>query len=1099
MPSDVKFYNFHQHSHYSVNDCTILVPKYVEECKNRGLNSAFISDHGTLGCCYELYNECKKHNIKPILGIESYFVPNYIDEVYKEPYNYGHIVLIARNRKGWENIKKLQSIAWHEGHIKKPRISLELLRKYNEGIIITTGCLDGIIGYNLFNRQKYEDSLTDDRKILDANNLVEIMQTTFVNRIYGEIQLNDVDIQTELNKQCVNICNKLNIPIIVTGDTHYINEDDTVLHDIIICIKWHDKLNDPDNHIYTTKQLWMKSIDEIYAGKNKFHNYISDEDLTTYINNTKTLNDSIEEYNIMPNVSSTPKFDTGNMTNLQYIIDLCSQHILYKKVETNKHYMARFARELQLIRKKNFIDYFLIIHDICKEAMNRNMPYNSRGSVCGSLVAHLLNITWIDPIRFNTPFERFLSEDRQNMPDIDLDFSRTGRDKMIQYLRDKYGDKCVAQICNYSIYKPKVAFKDACRVFDIPYQIANRITKKLKLNVKWEDFFKDDEIVEFFQENEDVYKYTEKLLGIIRQYGIHASGVLLTPGDVSNWAPVAYQKGTRITEWDGSMLEHANLLKIDFLGLNMLDIVDTAIQLIDKSGKMHDPIKNLHSLFKMVLSDLDNERVYKFISSGKNIGTFQLGGSSGMMALAKQLRPNNFSDVMALISLYRTAILQMGADQDYVKRKHGKPFDYIHNKMQSALHDTYGILLYQFQTCQIAHDLAGFTMLEADHFRNGIKKKDRKKLKIWKDKFIDGCKLHSDIEKNKAEEIWEYIEAFSSYGFNRSHAASYGLLGFTTAWLKYYYPNEYMTSLLRHNVDDDEQLYEYMLDCARMKIKIIKPDINKSSDKFELKNNDIYTPLNFIKGLGKKALVNIIENRTEFGLYKSFDDFLERVDRRVVNISVLMKLILSDAFAFEIDKEQLFDTFMTSDKMQKDKIVRQLFCTSCDYRYVVRHDDKKKDRKELFCPSCNSPDITCEKDQCVGRMFNDNLLNEDLYGFNIWNDNLGKYIPGLEKQGYKKLSDLENWDNGNDVKIIFEIKKIKTHIDKNDNQMAFLEVSDNIVSYDLIMFADAWSSKKDYIKKNTLYVGKLKKDGEKLLMYQSHCKEFKMVELIKKD
>lgn len=1092
--NQIKFYNWHQHSTYSIMDSVILIPDLVKEAKNRGLECVYISDHGSLSACYELYRECRNNDIKSVLGIESYFVPNYNDEIYNEPYNYGHIILIAMNEVGWNNIKTLQNIGWERGFVKKPRISLDLLKKYNEGIIITTGCLDGIIGYNLFTRPKYEKEVNwgDDLQFDLGRRMVREMQLVFGDRLYGEIQLNDVPDQIRLNKCCLDICNLYNIPIILTGDTHYMKQDDTVLHDIVICVKWNDKLNDPHNHTYTTKELWYKTNEEYLDAKNKFHSYISDDDLIQYIKNTKLIADRIDDYDILPNVNSMPGFDTGGKIHYRYLVDLCKKHHKYELVKTKSCYMSRFNKEMLLITQKNFVDYFLIVSDICREARQRNIPYNSRGSVCGSLVAYLLEITWIDPIEFNTPFERFLSADRQNMPDIDLDFSRTGRETMIQYLRDKYGDECVAHICNFSIYKPKVAFKDVCRVFNISFDVANKITKKLKSNVEWEDFFKDDDIVEFFNENPNIYKYTEKLLKIIRQYGIHASGILLTPDDITKWCPIAYQKGRKITEWDGSMLEELNLLKIDFLGLNMLDIVDTAIQLIDSGDKDRHPIGNLSLLFQHILDNLNNREVYKFISSGKNVGTFQLGGSSGMMALAKQLKPNRFQDIMALISLYRTAILETKMDQEYVKRKHGKEFDYLHPKMENALKDTYGILLYQFQTCQIAHDLAGFTMLEADHFRNAIKKKNRDKMKVWQDKFISGCETYSNIDKNKSQEIWKYIEAFSEYGFNRSHAASYALLGYTTAWLKCYYPNEYMTALLRHNVDDNEQLFEYMLDCARMQITIIKPNINNSTEQFELKGGKIYAPLNFIKGIGGKALENIISTRNELGKYKSFDNFIDKVERRVVNISIIMKLILSDAFSEFEEKEKLFNRFLKIHV--KDKITRQLYCYDCKYRYMIRFDSKRGET--LFCPCCNSTEFSIAPEVCEIALFNENYLNEQLYGFNIFNDNLGRYIPRLEEMGYKKLSDLDDLQDKSIVKTVFEIKKIKTHIDKNQNQMAFIEITDNIVYYDLILFSSFWSKVKDTIRKNCLYVGMFKKEGNKLLSIDNCMKEFNKVELV---
>jgi len=1080
----MKFYNFHTHSHYSVLDCVTKIPEYVLECKNRGLKAAACTDHGSLSCCYELWKTCRDNDIKPVLGVEAYFVNSY-DDVYAETaYNYGHIVMLAMNETGWNNIKKLQNIAWERGLLKKPRIQLGDLLVHNEGIIITTGCVDGLIGYWL--HKKDLNPIIQDADLEKIEEMIfhrlKVFKQVFKDRLYGEIQLNDVDIQVANNKMARNLCTKLEIPLIVTGDTHYIRQKDSVLHDLVKCVLWRDELSNPDNHTYSTKDLWMKTNSEMLAGKSKYHDYISIGELKGYILNTQSIEKRIENFDILPNVRSMPVPDTDNLSSYQYLIKICKEHPDFDLIKKYKVYHQRFSTELRLLLKKDFIDYFLIVNDICQYAKSDQIPFNARGSVCGSLIAYLMNITWIDPIRFKCPFERFLSEDRTSMPDIDLDFSRSGRGMIIKYLQDKYGEECVANICAFSKWKPKVAIKDAARVFGVDYKVTNDLTRELDGDIEWNDLYQNEKVVEFFQQHESVEKYGKQLLGLIRQFSTHASGVLLTAGELTKWCPIAYQKDTKITEWDGTMLESLNLLKVDILGVNMLDIVATTVNRIKEGNPNSWNDSNV--LFMDMIRRLEDDKIYKFIGTGQTVGTFQLGTSGGMRALAKDMRPDKFNDICATISLHRTALLIMKMDAEYVNRKRGGRWEPIHPKATPILQDTYGILLYQSQTTQIAHHLAGFTYVEADAFRKAIKKKDAKVMAPWKDQFISGCETVSGIPECEAIDIWCFIEAFSQYGFNRAHATSYAFLAYVTCYLKFYYPGEYMASLLKHNVDDSDKLYGYMQECCRMKIQIVKPDINNSTDEFVLKEGKIYCPINFVKGVGEKALVKIIDNKP----YKNFDDFLTRSK---TTSGIVRNLILSDSFKElmgGMKKEELWKYYRT---VKEEKILRSLYCYDCKSRYPALIDPKKEGHK---CPNCEGQRIITNEEEVNKHEFDDNFVNQKIYGFNIWNDTLAQHIPMLEKEGYVKLSDLVG---DGVVRTVFEIKKVRMHRDKNDNIMAFVQVSDNIAYYDLIMFADMWERKGHMIKKGKLYVGKFKKENQKLILHSSYSSQFKPVTITK--
>jgi len=699
----LKFYNHHLHTHYSVMDSVIRPDQLVDELHKRKHKYVTITEHGSLASTYELWDECNKRDITPILGCECYFVDDYKYANAEVPYNYGHITVICMNEVGWRNLKKLHHIAWEKGYMRKPRIQLKDLYKYNEGLIVTSGCMRGVIGLDYLDSDKFHKG--DPKRFRNARvrKRVQKLKKVFGDRFYIEVQLLEIPEQIKLTKYILYIADKYDIDIIVTGDSHYLEKGDTEIHDAMICIGRHEKLNDPNNSTYTTSQLWLKTAKELNrARKRWYRDLISEKKLVTYIRNAKKLAKRIERYPIRTEQSALPVFSKKPDKLLN---DICYSHRDADNLLEREEYWDRYQYEHEIIRRLGFTNYFLVVWDITKYARSNNIPYNARGSVCGSLIAYLMGITWIDPLRFDLPFERFLTEDRLSLPDIDMDFSSKDKDSIVKYCEEKYGEECVVHICNYLRWKPKQALKDVGRALDYDYQTLNNLTRKVTENIaEWEEFAIKPGIQEFLSAHEDIAHLSERMLKIIRQQGIHASGVVVTPGPCVDWLPVSYRtdkskeenKLVKVTEWDMYALEALDILKLDFLGVNQLDIVQEAINLINRRHSVE--FKNIDDLQFVLLQDsYHDEKVYELIEKQHTVGTFQLGTSDGMRALGKDLRPDNIHEVIAMISLYRTAVLEAGMHKEYVERKFGKKIRYLHPKMEHVLMDTRGVMLYQEQ------------------------------------------------------------------------------------------------------------------------------------------------------------------------------------------------------------------------------------------------------------------------------------------------------------------------------------------------------------------------------------------------------------------
>ncbi len=764
----MQFIPLHSHSSHSIGDSPMTIEKYVAHGKKLGLKALALTEHGTLSSAYELWQECRKNGIKPILGLEAYYVDDITTGEATVAYAYSHIVILAKDETGWNNLKEIQAKAWKDGFLGKPRVDFNMLKEHREGIMVNSACVNGLVGHVMIDEKYHKLFDPEERNKMIRNRVRKFKKLFGKEDFHLEIMLNELSDQTTVNKKVLALAKRFDIDIIVTNDTHYIDKEDAHLHDVVKCVAFKKGLNDEDNGTYETRELYFATYEDLEKLRVKHHKYISKEELVEYVKNAYFIaNTVIEEYHIIPKISSLPKYSKHPQRDMNKILDEGVAKMFSKGF--SKEYKDRLEYEKSVIYKLKMADYMLIVWDIAQEARRRNIPFNTRGSVAGSLVAYLMGISWIEPIEFNCNFERFLTEDRLTLPDIDMDFGKERRTELIDYLRDKYGEECVAQIVNFSVIKPKMAIKDVSKVYGLNFGDVNKITKLIPDNTeKWEDIPEVEEIKKFFEDNPEVEEASKGLLGSIRHRGIHASGVVLTPENILKWIPLAWSttagdsKKVKITEFDMYALDDLNLLKLDFLGQNTLDVIQYCVELIGGRFKTFD------HLMEYMIKHTKDEKVFENIRAGKLIGTFQISGSEGMKDLVVQVKPKSVSEIAICISLYRPSILEVGAHVKYINRRYGREnITYLHPKMEKVLKDTEGIILYQEQVMALPVHLAGFTPTESDHFRKGIKQKDIEKFKPWKDKFITGCWITSKIDKNTSELIWNEIEKWSGYGFNK--------------------------------------------------------------------------------------------------------------------------------------------------------------------------------------------------------------------------------------------------------------------------------------------------------------------------------------------
>lgn len=1048
------FVHLHLHTQYSLLDGAIKVKDLALKAKELGYRAVAITDHGNLFGILDFYKSMKKEGIKPIIGMEAYFTTGSrhdrrgkgSEDNITDRYNH-HLILIAMNDRGLKNLMELSSISYKEGFYYKPRIDYEVLSNYCDGLIAITACLKGV--------PTYYASIGDEEK---ASEWVKKFKDIFGENLYLEIQSNSLPEQEVANRILIKIAQRMNVKLVATNDSHYLNPDDRLAHQVLMAIQMKRTIMEIQQgngikcaneglHFATPQEVWKK-FDGKFDGWEK-----------ALLNTLEVSEKTQDSFELLENRGYLfPKYDTGDKTTGEFLKDLAikglRQRISQGLAKDTKEYWDRLEYEIETVSRMGFEGYFLIVQDFINWAKSQNIPVGpGRGSAAGSLLAFALGITDVDPIKHGLLFERFLNPERISMPDIDVDFCMENRDRVIEYVKGKYGEENVAQIITYNVMKAKQTLRDVARALGIPYQTADTLAKLIPqgdVQGTWlslEEMYSaplkelldkyghhrrdiEDNVSKFrrmCQENPDIKALVEialKLEGLTRHTSLHAAGVVISPVALRERIPLYYDKEKVLAaQFDMVNLEELGLIKMDFLGLKTLTELKKMRQLVEERHKISINYLNL---------PLDDPSVYELLRKGNTTGVFQLE-SVGMKNLLKRLKPDNFDDIVAVLALYRPGPLKSGLVDSYINRKHGRePVDYVFPELEPVLRDTYGIIVYQEQVMKISQILCGFTPGEADTLRKAIGKKKKEVMQEMKEKFIKGA-IERGYTEEKIVKLWNDIEEFASYSFNKSHSVAYGYISYWTAYMKTHYPEEFFAVKLSTE-KSDKKFINLVKDAKSLGFNILQPDINESHVDFSITpEGHIRFGLARIKGVGEDTARSIVDARR--GRWKGVTDFWKSVDQRKVNKRVLETLIKAGAFDYTGEsREKLLSTV---DRISKGSILPSgdLFGTKEFHKDEA--GDSLKYEKEVLGIYISKHPIDPVEELLTGKV--------------RWLEELDE----LEEGSY------------NFAGVVTELKVKKT---KNGTYMATFNLIDKTGIAQAVAFPDVYENCKDLIKEDALLV-----------------------------
>jgi DNA polymerase-3 subunit alpha len=879
------FVHLHVHTEYSLLDGANRIKDLIKRTAELGMKSIAITDHGVMYGVVDFYKEAVKNGIKPIIGCEIYTAKRTrFDKEANLDSEQGHLVLLARDMTGYKNLMKIVSIGFIEGFYYRPRVDMEILERYSEGITALSACLSGDIPKAIIH-----NDIEKAKKIALKYNSI-FGQGNF----YLELQSNGIEEQNLVNQQLIKMSKELSLPLIATNDAHYLRREDARAQEVLLCIQTGKTMDDEDRMTFSADEFYIKSIDEMY----RLFKSVP-EALENTVKVAESCNVELEFGKL-----HLPSYTVPDMiTPYDYLESLCFKGLehLYEDLDNEKR--DRLSYELSVIKQMGYVDYFLVVWDFIKYAKDNGIMVGpGRGSAAGSLVAYTLGITNIDPIKYNLLFERFLNPERISMPDIDIDFCFERRQEVIDYVVKKYGKDRVAQIITFGTMAARAAIRDVGRALNVPYndvdvvakmipfQIGMNIEKALELNPELKKKYNEDD------RTRELIEMARLLEGMPRHASTHAAGVVISKDPIDECVPLQRNEESITTQFTMGTLEELGLLKMDFLGLRTLTVIRDAVDLIYKNYGRKINIDKL---------DMDDKAVFKMISEGKTSGVFQLE-SGGMTQFMKDLQPSSLEDIIAGISLYRPG--PMDQIPRYIKNKN-KPggIRYDHPKLKDILDVTYGCMVYQEQVMQIVRDLAGYSMGRSDLVRRAMSKKKVSVMEQERQNFIHGIvdekgnievsgAVRNGADEVMANKIFDEMMDFASYAFNKSHAAAYAVVAYQTAWLKYYYPVEFMAASLNSFLGSSEKVSQYVSECKVMNIDVLPPDINESSVKFTVVNGKIRFGLAAVKNVGEGAVKSIIIERENGGIFRDFRDFCERIDGKDVNKRCIESLIKSGAF-----------------------------------------------------------------------------------------------------------------------------------------------------------------------------------------------------------
>jgi DNA polymerase-3 subunit alpha len=872
------FTHLHVHSHYSLLDGAIGIDALVGEAGRMGMGSLALTDHGNLFGAIEFYTKAKKAGINPILGCEAYLVPGdaTAPATADEKLPRHHITLLARDRQGWESLSRLSSLSWLRGYQRKPRIDKRMLAEHGRGLIALSGCMSGEVAQHVLGH-RLQDACRS------AEQYAEILGRE---NFYLEVMSNGLAAQRTIRDGMAEVSQRTGLPLVATNDVHYRCQGDSVAQDALICIGTGQRMHDSERRFrIETDELYFRSSEEMAA--------LFGADSQAYRSTAEIAERCRIDLEL--HAMHLPRFDipTGE-TPEAYMRRLCEQGLRRRYGELTPAVRERFETEFAVISKMGFVSYFLIVWDLIRHAREQGIPVGpGRGSAAGSIVSYALDITQLDPLRYDLLFERFLNADRISMPDIDIDFCRDRREEVIDYARRKYGSEQVCQIVTFGTMAAKAALRDAGRVLDIPLPEVDRIAKRIPdlPKTRLADALEaDSELREMLKSSEPLKELLDvslRIEGMARNTSTHAAGVVITDRPLMDLVPLCVVQGAVNTQFQMNDLEQIGLLKMDFLGLKNLTVLAKAAELVQRTrGETID--------FDAL--PLDDAATYALLKRGDVGGVFQLE-SSGMRELILRLQPDSFEDIIALIALYRPGPLQSGMVDSFVRRKHGQePIDYSHPLMEPVLRDTYGAMVYQEQVMRLAQALGGLSLNDADGLRKAMGKKDKKRMASYEEKFLAGS-VERGIARAAAQNIWQDMSRFAEYGFNKSHSAAYGLITFRTAYMKAHYPAEYMAALMSCDAGDTDKLSEYVEECRRAGRAVLAPDANASSADFQPEGSAIRYGLTAVKGVGGRVVDALLAARQAAGgRFRALSDVLDHVDTRALNRAGFEALVKAGTF-----------------------------------------------------------------------------------------------------------------------------------------------------------------------------------------------------------
>jgi len=891
--------NLHNHTVFSILDGHGKIEQYLSRAKKLGMNGLATTDHGNIHSWLDFYDAGVAMGVKPILGSEFYQArktrfdkdeeersgPAKNEWEQRGPY---HITILAKNNVGYHNIIKMSSRAFTEGYYVKPRVDHDLIQQYSEGIIVLSGCLNGEVSQALL-RNDFNAAL---------NKAVTMQSIVGKENYFIEIQNHGIEEQLKIIPDLIKIAGLIGAKVVASGDSHYVHKEDAHAHDIMLCVATNSNVHTPDRFSFSENKFYLQSYDEMAS--------VFPEE---YLKNTMHVNDMVE-LNLNFGEIYFPNFPIPTKeSSIDFFERLAWDGLKIRYGNPlPSEILSRATHEIKVVKEMGFTEYFLVVSDLVRWAKANDIRVGwGRGSAAGSILSYAFDITNLDPIKFGLMFDRFLVEGRKSMPDIDLDFDDRHREKVINYAKEKYGHDRVAHICTFNKTGARQSIRDAARALAYDFSSGDKVAKLVPAPVlgvpkTLNECMQSKDFSNLYSKDQDAKTIIDAafgLEGLVRQTGMHAAGVVISRDPLIEYMPIM-QKGADtpiISQWDMGRVEQCGLLKIDFLGLRNLGVIDYCIKLIEKTRGIHIDVNKI---------ELDDYKTYNELCKGNAIGVFQLE-SGGMRELMVQLQPQNLEDIMALISLYRPGPMGSGMDKLYISRKRlGATIEYEHPSLEKVLQLSLGIMLYQEDVLGVARELAGFSSAEADDLRKVIGKKLMDKIALFRDKFVQGCLSKSGISEEKANKIYSEIEYFGGYGFNRSHAASYAMISYITAYLKTNYTAEYMAALLSSVAGNKEKLALYLADCRRLDLKVLGPSINKSVEDFAvIDDSTIIFGLSAINGIGSAVCEAILSSRDSKKPYISIHDFFRRVNSAVLKKSTIE--YLADAGAFDELLEEAMD------------------------------------------------------------------------------------------------------------------------------------------------------------------------------------------------